>query len=402
MSHPTRALFDEVMVPNYAPARVIPVRGKGARVWDQREREYIDFAGGIAVSSLGHAHPALIAALNEQSQKLWHVSNVMTNEPALALAKKLTELTFADKVYFCNSGAEANEAALKLARRHAYLHAGEDKHEIIAALNSFHGRTLFTVSVGGQAKYREGFAPVPGGITHVPFNDLDSLAASISARTAAVILEPIQGEGGVIPAEESYLKDVRQLCNQHDALLIFDEVQSGAGRTGKLYAYQSYGVTPDIVSSAKGIGGGFPLGLMLCSDRVATSLAAGTHGSTYGGNALACAVGLAVLKELCKPGTLAAVTEKSAYLRAGLNALNNKYKAFGEIRGLGLLIGIELAEPWHHRAKDFVLAAEQHGLMLLSAGANVLRLAPSLLITQRDMDAGLHRLGLAVEQLIGH
>lgn len=401
MTEHTREQFDDVMVPNYAPGKVIPVKGEGSRVWDQDGREYIDFAGGIAVNALGHAHPALVKALTEQGQKLWHLSNVMTNEPAIALAKKLTDLTFADKVFFCNSGAEANEAALKLARRHAFLKHGEAKHEIISTLSSFHGRTLFTVSVGGQAKYKEGFEPTPGGISHVPYNDLAALRDQISDNTAAVIVEPIQGEGGVTPATQEYLEGVRQLCDEHDALLIFDEVQSGVGRTGHLYAYQHYNVTPDILSTAKALGGGFPIGAMLCTDAVAPSLAIGTHGSTYGGNPLGCSVSLAVLNELTQPGVLDAVQEKSERYKAGLKALNDKYGIFKDIRGLGLLIGAELTDEWQGKAKDFLGAALEQGLMMLVAGPNVIRFAPSLIIPDADIDAGLAKLDTAIAQVMG-
>jgi len=397
----TRDQFDDVMVPNYAPGKIIPVRGAGSHVWDQAGREYVDFAGGIAVNVLGHAHPALVKALTTQGQALWHLSNVMTNEPAVALAKKLTELTFADKVFFCSSGAEANEAALKLARRHAFVNFGQDKHEIISTLGSFHGRTLFTVSVGGQAKYKEGFEPTPGGISHVPYNDLEALRAQISARTAAVILEPIQGEGGVTPATQAYLEGARQLCDEHNALLIFDEVQTGVGRTGQMYAYQQYGVRPDIMSSAKALGGGFPIGAMLCTDAVAPSLAFGTHGSTYGGNPLACAVSLAVLNELTKPGVLASVTLKAERFRAGLAAIDEHYGLFHEVRGMGLLIGIELMPDWHGKAKDIVGAALEEGLMMLVAGPNVLRFAPSLIIPDADIDKGLARLKKAIGNVTG-
>jgi acetylornithine/N-succinyldiaminopimelate aminotransferase len=285
MDKVTRQTFNEVMVPNYQPAELIPVRGAGSRFWDQQDREYVDFAGGIAVNVLGHCHPQLVAALQAQSQKLWHLSNVMTNEPALRLAQKLCEATFAERVFFCNSGAEANEAALKLARRHA--HTRPRKNEIISFLNAFHGRTLFTVSVGGQEKYTRGFEPLPGAITHLPFNDLAALESAISERTCAVILEPIQGEGGILPADPAFVRGARALCDRHGALLIFDEIQTGVGRTGTLYAYEGLGVTPDVLTTAKGIGGGFPLGAMLTTAAIAESLPFGSHGSTYGGYALA-------------------------------------------------------------------------------------------------------------------
>jgi len=399
MTKITREQFDDVMVPNYAPGKIIPVKGEGSRIWDQDGREFIDFAGGIAVNALGHAHPALVEALTTQGQKLWHLSNVMTNEPALELAKKLTDVSFADKVFFCNSGAEANEAALKLARRHAYVNYGADKHEIISTLKSFHGRTLFTVSVGGQAAYKEGFEPTPGGISHVPYNDLEALKAQISERTAAVIIEPIQGEGGVTPATKEYLEGVRALCDQHNALLIFDEVQTGVGRTGYMFAYQHYGVTPDVLSSAKALGGGFPIGAMLCTDAVAPSLAFGTHGSTYGGNPLASAVSLAVLNELTKPGVLEAVSTKAERYKNGLAAINDKYGIFKEVRGLGLLIGIELTDEWAGKAKLFIGAALEEGLMMLVAGPNVLRFAPSLIIPDQDIDEGLAKLDAAIAKV---
>lgn len=241
---PTRQDFDHYMTPNYAPQQIIPVRGEGSRLWDQQGREYIDFAGGIAVNSLGHCHPVLVNALKEQGEKLWHLSNIYTNEPALKLAKKLVERTFADKVYLCSSGGEANEAALKLARRYAVDHYGEKKDKIISFNQSFHGRTLFTVSVGGQPKYSQGFGPVPGGILHAEFNDLDSVRALMGDDTCAVMVEPMQGEGGILPATPEFLDGLRELCDQHNALLVFDEVQTGVGRCGTLYAYERYGVTP--------------------------------------------------------------------------------------------------------------------------------------------------------------
>ncbi|MHA7879790.1 MAG: aspartate aminotransferase family protein [Saccharospirillum sp.] len=401
MSDVTREQFDDVMVPNYAPGKVIPVRGEGSRIWDQVGREYIDFAGGIAVNALGHAHPALVEALTTQGQKLWHLANVMTNEPAIKLAKKLTDLTFADKVFFCNSGAEANEAALKLARRHAYLNHGPEKNEIISTLSSFHGRTLFTVSVGGQPKYKEGFEPTPGGISHVPYNDLAAMEAQISDKTAAIIVEPIQGEGGVTPGKQAYLEGLRALCDKHNALLIFDEVQSGVGRTGALYAYQKFGVTPDILTTAKALGGGFPIGAMLTTDECAKSLGIGTHGSTYGGNPLACSVSLAVLDTLTAPGVLEAVETKAERVRAGLQAINERFHLFKEVRGMGLLIGAELTSDWEGRAKDFLGAALDEGLMLLIAGPNVLRMTPSLIIPDADIDEGLARLEKAVAKVVG-
>lgn len=396
----TRADFDQVMVPNYGPAGFIPVKGLGSRVWDQSGREFIDFAGGIAVNSLGHCHPQLVAALTEQASKLWHVSNVFTNEPALKLGKLLTESTFAERVFFCNSGAEANEAAFKLARKYGSDHFGPEKNQILACKNSFHGRTLFTVSVGGQPKYTEGFGPVPGGIAHFEYNDIESLKAAISDQTCAVVIEPIQGEGGVMPADKAFLEAARQLCDQHNALLVFDEVQSGVGRTGSLFAYQEYGVTPDILSSAKGIGGGFPIGAMLTTEKVAKSFGIGTHGSTYGGNPLACAVAHKVLELVKEPAVLDGVRAKHQCFVDGLNAINAKYQVFKTVRGMGLLLGCVLTDAYAGRAKEFLKAAEKQGLMLLVAGLSVVRLAPSLVIEDQDIDEGLARFDAAIAELV--
>ncbi|MBU6953495.1 MULTISPECIES: aspartate aminotransferase family protein [unclassified Hahella] len=398
-SQVTREMFDQVMVPNYAPGPIIPTHGIGSRVWDQAGKEYIDLAGGIAVTGLGHAHPELVAALTEQAQKLWHLSNVLANEPAILLAKKLTEMTFADRVFFSNSGGEANEAAFKLARRYSWEKHGPHKHEIVACNNSFHGRTLFTVSVGGQAKYREGFEPVPGGIKHVPFNDIAALEAAIDENTCAFVVEPVQGEGGVTPADEAYLKRARELCDQHNALLIFDEVQTGVGRTGALYAYMKYGVTPDILTTAKAMGGGFPIGAMLTTTEVAKSLAVGTHGSTYGGNPLGCAVANKVMDIVNTPEVLQGVERKHELMVAGLKAINEKYGIFSAVRGMGLLIGAALTDEWQGKAKQFMTAALEEGVLALIAGPNVLRLAPSLIIGDDEIKEGLARFERAVARV---
>ncbi|WP_271270410.1 aspartate aminotransferase family protein [Aliamphritea hakodatensis] len=396
----TRADFDEVMVPNYNPQQFIPVRGAGSRVWDQNDIEYIDFAGGIAVNALGHAHPKLVAALKGQADQLWHLSNTCTNEPALRLAQKLTAATFADKVFFANSGGEANEAAFKLARKFAYDNFGPEKNEIIAFHQGFHGRTLFTVSVGGQEKYRIGFEPVPGGISHVPFNDLDALKAAISERTCAVVMEPIQGEGGVLSPDADFMRGVRELCDQHNALLVLDEVQTGVGRTGKLYAYMHSDVKPDILTTAKALGGGFPIGAMLCTDKVAPSLNFGTHGSTYGGNPLGCAVAEAALDIINTPEVLNQVGDKRAVFESELQKLNEKYGIFKDVRGGGLLIGAELTEAWHGKAAKFLAGARDAGVMILVAGPNVLRFTPSLIIPDEDIAEGMARLDKAIAQVI--
>ncbi|MFI8609196.1 aspartate aminotransferase family protein [Pseudomonas sp. AOB-7] len=394
-----RTDFDQFMVPNYAPAAFVPVRGQGSRVWDQSGRELIDFAGGIAVNVLGHCHPALVGALTEQANTLWHVSNVFTNEPALRLAKKLVEATFAERVFFCNSGAEANEAAFKLARRVAHDRFGADKHEIIAATNSFHGRTLFTVSVGGQPKYSDGFGPKIQGITHVPYNDLEALKAAISDKTCAVVLEPIQGEGGVLPADQAYLEGARALCDAHNALLVFDEVQSGMGRSGELFAYMHYGVTPDILSSAKSLGGGFPIGAMLTTSELAKHLTVGTHGTTYGGNPLACAVAEAVVDVINTPEVLAGVKAKHQRFAAKLSELGERFGMFTQVRGLGLLLGCVLSDAWKGKAKAILDAAAGEGLMVLQAGPDVVRFAPSLVVEDADIDEGLARFERALNKL---
>ncbi|HAT8506677.1 TPA: acetylornithine/succinylornithine family transaminase [Vibrio vulnificus] len=395
-----RGLFDEVMVPCYNPMEMIPVKGQGSRIWDQNGNEYIDFAGGIAVSCLGHCHPVMVNALTEQAGKLWHLSNVMTNEPALRLAKKLTEVSFAERVFFANSGAEANEAALKLARRYAADVYGPEKSEIIAFKQGFHGRTFFTVTVGGQAAYSDGFGPKPGDVTHLPYNDIEALQAHISDRTCAVMMEPLQGEGGIIPPTAEFIQAVRELCDKHNALLVFDEVQTGNGRTGEFYAYQGLGVTPDILSTAKSLGGGFPIGAMLTTAKLAEHLKVGTHGSTYGGNPLACAVAEAVVTEVSKPETLQGVKEREQWFREGLAKLNEKYQIFAEIRGKGLLLGAALNEQWQGRARDVLVAAGKEGLLVLVAGANVVRFTPSLVITKQEIEEGFVKLDKAIASLV--
>ena len=396
----TRATFDDVMVPNYNPAGMVPVRGEGSRVWDQDGAEYIDFAGGIAVNVLGHCHPELVKALTEQGSKLWHLSNVFTNEPALRLAKKLTDATFAEKVYFANSGAEANEAALKLARRFALDNFGEEKNQIIAFNKGFHGRTFFTVTVGGQAAYSDGFGPKPGAVDHCDYNDLAAFEAMISDKTCAVMMEPLQGEGGIIPPDADFVKGVRELCDKHNALLIFDEVQSGVGRTGHLYAYMGLGVTPDILTTAKSLGGGFPIGAMLTTTKIGAHLKAGTHGSTYGGNPLACAVAEKALDIVNQPEVMEGVLKKEALFRELLGAINDKYNVFEEVRGQGMLLGCALNEKYQGRARDFMMAATKENLMCLVAGMNVVRFAPSLVIPDEDIKEGLARFERAVAAVV--
>ncbi|AYH49777.1 bifunctional succinylornithine transaminase/acetylornithine transaminase [Dickeya fangzhongdai] len=396
----TRDTYDKVILPVYAPAQFVPVKGKGSRVWDQQGKEYIDFSGGIAVTALGHCHPALVAALKEQGETLWHTSNVFTNEPALRLATKLINATFADRVFFANSGAEANEAAFKLARHYAITRHSPYKTKIISFYQSFHGRTLFTVSVGGQPKYADGFGPKPADIVHVPFNDLDAVKAVMDDHTCAVVLEPIQGEGGITPATPAFLKGVRELCDQYQALLVFDEVQCGMGRSGKLFSYMHYGITPDILTTAKALGGGFPISAMLTTEEIASVMAVGTHGTTYGGNPLACAVAEAALDVINTPEVLSGVVDRHARFVSALESINAQYDIFDEIRGMGLLLGAQLKPAWHGRARDFLAASADLGLMVLVAGPDVIRFVPSLVITPEEIDQGMARFGKAVEQVV--
>ena len=382
----TRQTFDDVLVPTYAPAAMVPVRASGLDLWDQNGKHYLDFTSGIAVSSLGHCNPVLVGALTKQINSLWHLGNGYTNEPVLRLALALTEATFADRAFFCNSGAEANEGALKLARKYAHTKFGAHKSRIISCLSSFHGRTLFTVSVGGQPKYTEGFEPLPQEINHIPYNDIEAARAAIGDDVCAVIVEPIQGEGGVIPGNPEYLKALREFCDKTGALLIFDEVQSGVGRTGALYAYMDKGVTPDILTTAKALGNGYPIGAMLTTHEIAQHFGVGSHGTTYGGNPLAATVALNVIEMINQPAFLARVKEASEKIFANLRKLAADFpQVFGEVRGSGLLIGLPLAAGYKGRAKDFTKACEALGLMLLIAGPDVVRLAPALIVSDEQI-----------------
>lgn len=396
----TRDDFDAWMMPVYAPAPFIPVRGEGSRLWDQQGKEYIDFAGGIAVNALGHAHPAMVQALTEQAGKFWHTGNGYSNEPALRLAKQLIDATFADKVFFCNSGAEANEAALKLARKYAHDTFGPHKSGIVAFKNAFHGRTLFTVSAGGQPAYSKDFAPLPAEIQHADYNDIASARALINDNTCAVIVEPMQGEGGVVPASSEFLQALRELCDRHRAVLIFDEVQTGVGRTGELYAYMYYGVTPDVLSTAKALGGGFPIGALLARAEYAAVMTVGTHGTTYGGNPLACAVAGKVLSIINTPEVLSGVRQRHQWFSERLGAINARLGLFDEIRGLGLLIGCALKSEYAGKAKLISQLAAEEGAIILIAGGNVVRFAPALIVSEEEVTAGLDRFERACERFL--
>ncbi|MDR5771259.1 MULTISPECIES: aspartate aminotransferase family protein [unclassified Caballeronia] len=396
----SRDTFDEVMVPVFSPASFVPEKGRGSRVWDTEGKDYIDFAGGIAVTALGHAHPELLKVLHEQGEKLWHIGNGYTNAPVLRLAKRLTDLTFADRAFFANSGAEANEAALKLARRYAIDTFGPEKIGIVSFTQSFHGRTFFTVSVGGQPKYAEGFGPQPQGIRHLPYNDLAKAVEAIGPDTCAVIVEPVQGEGGVLPADPAFLEGLRRACDKHGALLIFDEVQTGVGRTGTFYAYMQYGVTPDILTSAKALGNGFPIGVMLTTEAIASHFSVGVHGTTYGGNPLGASIAEKVVELISDPTVLAGVEARSRAIKAHLQRIGERFNMFREIRGRGLLIGAELNDAYKDRAKDVLNAAAANGVIMLIAGPNVLRFAPSLIMPMADLDEGFARIEQAIGQLV--
>lgn len=394
-----RADFDRYMVPVFNPLEMILVRGEGSRLWDQQGRDYIDFGAGVAVTSLGHNHPVLVKALEEQASKLWHVSNYFTNEPALRLAKKLCDATFAEQVFFCNSGAEANEAALKLARKRG-VDIHPDKVEIVAFNGSFHGRTFFTVSVGGQPKYSSGMGPNPAGIVHVDYNDVEAVRRVIGPKTCAVIVETVIGEGGVVPATREFLQALRDLTKQHDAVLVFDEIQSGNGRTGALYDYMNTPVVPDILTTAKGLGGGFPVGAMLTTAEVGNHFKPGSHGSTFGGNPLACAVSEAAFDVINDPALLAGVRAKAERAAGVLRQMGERYGCFTEIRHSGLWFGCELSSALSNRAGEVVSRGAGNGVLMLQAGPNVLRVATSLVISDAEIDEGLRRLEKTCAEMV--
>ena len=396
-----RQTFDQVMVPTYAPSTLVPVRALGLDLWDQDGRQFLDFTAGIAVTGLGHAHPAIVEALCSQSELLWHVGNGYTNEPVLKLAGALVAATFADRAFFCNSGAEANEAAFKLARKYAHEKFGPHKSRIVSCVNAFHGRTLFTVSVGGQPKYTEGFEPLPPGLSHIVFNDVAAAHAAIGEDVCAVVVEPVQGEGGVMPATTAYLEALRALCDQTGALLIFDEVQCGMGRTGSLFAYQNYGVTPDILTAAKALGHGYPVGAMLTTEAIAQHFSVGAHGTTYGGNPLAAAVALRVLEMIDTPAFLGRVRQAAATLQRTLEKIAADYpQVFASVRGRGLMLGMVLADGYRGRAKEISKAAEVQGLMILIAGMDVLRFLPALIVSDAQIARADQLLRSAIDSFL--
>ena len=389
------ALGRERLLPVYKQRELILARGEGARLWDSEGRDYVDFGAGIAVCSLGHCNSELNAALIEQAGKLWHTSNVFYSEPPLRLAQELVAASrFAIRAFLCNSGAEANEAAIKLVRKWASDRGrGPERRTIITFHGSFHGRTLATVTATAQPKYQQGYEPLPGGFRYVHFNDIHALeTAMASGDVAAVMLEPVQGESGVIPAAPGYLQAVRALCDQHDALLVLDEIQAGMGRTGSLFAHWQDAVTPDIVTLAKALGGGFPIGALLAGPKVADAMQFGAHGTTFGGNPLAAAVARVALRKLASDEIVANVQRQSHALRAGLAAINTDLGLFAEVRGRGLMLGAVLTPEHAGKAAAILDHAAANGVLLLQAGPDVLRLVPALNISDAEVADGLVRL----------
>lgn len=385
------------LLPNYARADIAFERGEGAWLWTVDGRRVLDFGSGIATASLGHAHPHLVKSIAEQAAKVMHTSNLYRIPQAERLAQRLVDATFADSVFFCNSGAEANEGMIKMMRR-AMSDAGKpERYRFICFDGAFHGRTLATLAATGNPHYMEGFGPVVDGFEHVPFNNMNAVRDKIGANTCGIIVEPIQGEGGVRPAEMQFLRDLRAVCDEFGIILGMDEVQTGMGRTGKLFAHEWAGITPDVMSSAKGIGGGFPLGAVLAKEQFAKALVPGTHGTTFGGNPLACAAGNAVLDIMLAPGFLDSVDRKGRRLRAELDEISREYpKVYESARGMGLLQGLKCALP----VGQVQAACVAEGLMAITAGDNVLRLAPPLVVTDADLDEAVMMLRRATRHLL--
>ena len=390
-------------LPVYRPRQLILEHGRGSRLWDSEGREYVDFGGGIAVCGLGHCDPDLTAALVEQAGKLWHTSNVFYSEPPVRLAQELVAASrFAERVFLCNSGAEANEAAIKLVRRWAAANDRDASRRVIVTFRgSFHGRTLAAVTATAQPKYQEGYEPLPGGFRYVDFNDIAQLqAAMVSGDVAAVMLEPVQGEGGVMPAAPGFLREVRALCDRHGALLVLDEIQCGMGRSGALFAHWQDEVVPDIVTLAKALGGGFPIGAMLAGPKVAEVMQFGAHGTTFGGNPLAAAVARVALRKLASDDIAANVRRQERAIRDGLAAINAELGMFCEVRGRGLMLGAVLKPAHAGKAGEILDRAAANGLLLLQAGPDVLRFVPALNIGDGDIAEGLVRLRRALDAYI--
>ena len=389
-------------VPNYAPKPVVFDHGEGSRLWDAEGREYIDLGTGISVNSFGHRHPDLVAAVTAQASRLMHVSNLYYVEPTVRLAQELVDSTFAERVFFCNSGAEANEAAIKIVRKRASdAGRGPDEREIITFEGSFHGRTLATVTATAQPKYQEGFEPLPGGFTYCRFNDPEAVEAAISDRTCAVMLEPVQGEGGVTPARQGFLRHVQDLCRRHDALLVLDEIQCGMGRSGKFFAHEwESGIEPDVVTMAKALAGGLPMGAVLVGARAAAALSVGTHGSTFGGNPVAAAAARVAVRLAASSDLLANVVRQGDAFRLFLNRINGELGLFTDVRGRGLLIGAELGDGYEGKAGALVDACAEEGVIVLVAGASVLRLLPPLNMSDEDVSDASERMERAFRKFV--
>ncbi len=396
----TRKTFDEVMFPCYNPMNMVIKKAHGSYIFDNEGNKYVDLTSGIAVNCLGHTPDGVQKVIKKTCKNLIHVSNIFCNEYTLSLAKKLTSLTGYDKVFFVNSGAEANETALKLARRVAFDDYGADKNEIISFVNSFHGRTFFSVTVGGQESYSDGFGPKPAAITHIPYNDIATFEKTISDKTCAVILEPIQGEGGIIKADDAFLVKVRELCDKFHAALIFDEVQTGVARSGTLYAYEQTPVKPDILTSAKGLASGLPIGAVLTYDNFAKHFVPGTHGSTFGGNALACSVGCYVLDKVSDKKFLENVKATSEYIKASIRKLDEKHHVFDDVRGEGLLMGLVLNKKYSGKSGALQKECFKHKLLTLTAHGDVLRLAPALNIKKSVVDEAMKLLDKALTDFV--
>uniref|UniRef100_UPI00402AEEA3 acetylornithine/succinyldiaminopimelate transaminase n=1 Tax=Succinivibrio sp. TaxID=2053619 RepID=UPI00402AEEA3 len=396
----TRKTFDEVMFPCYNPMNMVIKKAHGSYVFDNEGNKYVDLTSGIAVNCLGHTPDGVQKVIKKTCKNLIHVSNIFCNEYTLSLAKKLTSLTGYDKVFFVNSGAEANETALKLARRVAFDDYGAEKNEIISFVNSFHGRTFFSVTVGGQESYSDGFGPKPAAITHIPYNDIATFEKTISDKTCAVILEPIQGEGGIIKADDAFLVKVRELCDKYHAALIFDEVQTGVARSGTLYAYEQTPVKPDILTSAKGLASGLPIGAVLTYDNFAKHFVPGTHGSTFGGNALACSVGCYVLDKVSDKKFLENVKATSEYIKASIKKLDEKHHVFDDVRGEGLLMGLVLNKKYSGKSGALQKECFKHKLLTLTAHGDVLRLAPALNIKKSVVDEAMKLLDKALTDFV--
>ena len=389
-------IAQERMTQNYNPAKFILDRGDGARVWDIEGNEYLDFTSGIAVNSLGHAHPRVVKAIQEQVAKLSHTSNVFHHEPYLRMCEVLCEKSFGERVFLCNSGAEAVELSLKLAR--LYFHSrDEDRTEFVTTIGGFHGRTLGALSVTHNPKYREGFEPLLPGCSSVPFNDLDAARAAIGPKTAAIIVEPIQGNSGVAIPDEGYLEGLRSICDETGALLICDEIQTGGGRTGKWFDYQWSSIKPDIMPLAKAVGGGMPLGAVVTTNTIAAPLVVGKHGSTYGGNPVACRAGLETFRVIEEEGLIEQATKLGRTLCDKLEALKAKHASIKTVRGRGLMIGLELTVE----ARPIYVAARKHGLLVTMAGTHVLRILPPLNSTEEQLDACVNRLDATLSEVLG-